>query len=133
MTAITLTIPGRPFSQNDQRRMSHWTTVRKAKRQVESAVYAAVVEQHGHHSQLRRKAAALTWPVTVTIADHCKTANLRDVEACAPTVKVALDVLVDIGVFPDDSPQYVARIAYLTPVKTGTDQLVITITDTEIR
>lgn len=99
MTAITLTIPGRPFSQNDQRRMSHWTTVRRAKSAVETAVYAAVVEQHGHHAQLRRKAAALVFPVTVTIADHCRTTNLRDTEACAPTVKVALDVLTDIGVF----------------------------------
>jgi Holliday junction resolvase RusA-like endonuclease len=133
MTALTITVPGKPFTQNDQRRASHWTTVRKAKRAVEAAVYTAIVDQHGHHSQLRRKAAGFTWPVTITIADHCKTANLRDTEACAPTVKVALDVLTDIGVWPDDSPVYVAGIHYLAPVKTGTDSITLTITDTETR
>ncbi|MEN9621439.1 MAG: hypothetical protein RL499_1632, partial [Actinomycetota bacterium] len=75
---------------------------------------------------------ALRYPVTVTVADECRTANLRDTEACAPTVKVALDALTNIGVWPDDSPAYVAGIRYLAPVKTGTDSITLTITsDTE--
>lgn len=119
---IRLVVPGKPVTQNDVRRAGHWATVRAAKRRVAAdATYAAL-------STWGLRPPRLTFPVEVTVEDCCRTANLRDVEACAPSVKAILDALTDYGLWPDDSPAYVASVTYRAPVKTGTDALILTIT-----
>ena len=40
---------------------------------------------------------------------------MPDVAACYPTVKAAIDGLVDAGVVPDDGPFNVTRITFRAP------------------
>lgn len=122
-TELTLTIPGRPFTTNEQRR-SHWTVVRRAKNAAHVKTYVALDGRRGPSKGLR-------FPVAVTVQDNCATAHLRDVSACSPTVKGVLDALTALRIWPDDSPEYVASITYLPPVKTGVNELVITIKSAE--
>jgi hypothetical protein len=118
---ITLTIPGKPWTQNDQRRM-HWRKQSQTKRRIAAdATYAAL-------STWGVKPPKLVFPVHVLVEDHCATGNLRDQESCAPSVKAILDALTAYGLWPDDSPAFVASSTYVAPVKTGVDKLVITIT-----
>ncbi len=122
----TLTIPGKPLTQNDMRRLAgrHWTATKKAQDAHRTAAKYELLTQW---RQPHKIGELMTWPVTVTVADHCRTGNLRDTEACAPTVKIVLDLLTRHQFWPDDSPAYCARIIYLPPIKTGVDELVVTI------
>jgi hypothetical protein len=119
---IRLTVPGKPVKSNDR---MHWRAEYAAKRRVAAdATYAAL-------STWGLKPPPLTFPVVVTVEDHCRTANLRDTEAVAPSVKFILDALTRYGLWPDDRSEFVAEIRYLPPVKTGTDEIVITITPSD--
>lgn len=53
--------------------------------------------------------------ITVTVEPHQKGGRLQDVGACNPAVKAAIDGIVDAGVLPDDSPQYVRSLLFLQP------------------
>lgn len=119
--AASLIVPGKPVTQNDVRRMGHWSARSKATKRVAADTHAAMLEQWGPRSKWPR----FTHPVRITIADQCRTGNLRDAEACAPTVKAIVDTLVRAEVIPDDTPQWVRATTYLAPVKTGTDAVVI--------
>lgn len=118
----TITVPGKPFTSNEERR-SHWrktAMVRRRTREEARMLALAAV----------RPGTAWVWPVTVSVQDQAKTANLRDVGAVAPHVKAVLDGITDSRrIWPDDSPQYVAGVTYLPAVKTGTDALVLVIKD----
>lgn len=116
----TLTVLGKPFTSNDERR-SHWRTTAKIRRDT---------RQHARLLTLAtiKRGTAWVWPVTVTVVDECRTARLRDVGAAAPHVKAIIDGITDSGrIWLDDSPDYVGAIQFLAPRKTGTDQLVIEI------
>jgi len=41
--------------------------------------------------------------------------SMPDVAACYPTVKAAIDGLVDAGVIPDDTPFHLDRITFRAP------------------
>ena len=123
---ITLTIPGRPPTSNDVRRAGHWTRARDIKAEYGDRVRAAALATWGVPSRARRR---ITPPVHVTVQDHCRTRNLRDVEATAPAVKAALDALTAYGLWRDDDPTIVAAVTFLAPTKTGIDELVLTITE----
>jgi hypothetical protein len=58
----------------------------------------------------------MAW-ITVTVEPHQKGGRLQDVGACNPAVKAAIDGLVDAGILPDDSPEYVKSLVYLPPKK----------------
>jgi len=119
--AASLVVPGKPVTQNDVRRMGHWTSRSKATKRVAAATHDAMLEQWGPRHMWPRFVA----PVRITVADQCRTANLRDAEACAPSVKAIVDALVRAEVIPDDTPQWVRATTYLAPVKTGVDAVVI--------
>lgn len=53
--------------------------------------------------------------ITVTVEPHQKGGRLQDVGACNPAVKAAVDGIVDAGVLPDDSPQYMKSLLFLPP------------------
>lgn len=53
--------------------------------------------------------------ITVTVEPHQKGGRLQDVGACNPAVKAAVDGIVDAGVLPDDSPQYMKSLVFLPP------------------
>jgi len=65
----------------------------------------------------------MAW-ITVTVEPHQKGGRPQDVGACNPSVKAAIDGLVDAGVLPDDSSMFVRSITYL-PAKTDKNSLVI--------
>ena len=44
----------------------------------------------------------------------------QDVAACLPVVKAAIDGLVDVGVWPDDTPEFVLSLRFW-PQQTGPD------------
>ena len=87
-----------PMSSNQQRR-AHWTTVRRAKVEVETDVY------------WRAKAAqiAVQPPVEVFLTWYAKDARIRDSDAASPMLKAALDALVLADVLPGDDHRYVTR------------------------
>jgi len=122
VTTITLRIPGKPYTANAERR-DHWRATAKTRRRT---------REHAHLLTLAVVRPGTRWvfPVTVTVADESRTANLRDVGAVAPHVKAVLDGITDSKrIWPDDSPTYLAAVEYLAPTKTGTDALVLHITD----
>lgn len=51
---------------------------------------------------------------------------LQDVSSCHPSVKAAIDGLVDIGIIPDDTAEFVPAITYL-PAQRGDDALTIVV------
>jgi hypothetical protein len=55
-----------------------------------------------------------------------KRGRLQDTAACNPSVKAAIDGLVDAGVVPDDTGQHVREITFLPCVR-GDDALTIII------
>lgn len=118
---ITLTIPGRPMSSNDR---YHWR-----KRAEQTAITRDAARLHAIH-QIGRTRPPLAWPVTITVHHHTATARRTDTGNCQPAVKAIVDALTDYGLWPDDSPAYVAAITFMPPVKTGTDELVIHIIPT---
>ena len=69
------------------------------------------------------KIPPMAW-ITVTVEPHQKNGRLQDVGACNPSVKAAIDGLVDASVLPDDSPEFVRSLVFLPPRK-GKDALVI--------
>jgi crossover junction endodeoxyribonuclease RusA len=62
------------------------------------------------------KIPPMVW-ITVTAEPHQKGGRLQDVGACNPSVKAAIDGLVDAGVLPDDSSQFVKSLVFLPPKK----------------
>jgi hypothetical protein len=56
----------------------------------------------------------MSW-ISVTAEPHQKGGRLQDVGACNPAVKAAIDGLVDAGILPDDSSEYVRSLIFLQP------------------
>lgn len=117
---LVVRIPGRPMSSNDR---DHWRErARKTARTRDEARLVALL-------QLGPRPPQLHWPVTVTVQHNTATARRSDTANCQPAVKAAIDGLTDAGLWPDDGPDFVAAVTFLPPVKTGTDELVLHITD----
>lgn len=55
----------------------------------------------------------------------------QDTGNCYPSVKAAVDALVDVGVLPDDSGAHVASIMLLAPLR-GPDALTVTLVPVEV-
>jgi crossover junction endodeoxyribonuclease RusA len=72
---------------------------------------------------------AMKW-ISVTAEPHQKGGRLQDVGACNPAVKAAIDGIVDAGILPDDSSQYVRSLIYLPP-KNDKNSLVLYIRGVE--
>lgn len=120
--SLTLTIPGRPMTSNDR---AHWRPRARQTAALRRDAYERALEAWGPV----RRIPTLRFPVAIVVADLCRTANLRDVCSCAPAAKAVIDGLVDFGILPDDSPEYVSSTTYLQPVKAGRDELVFTISE----
>lgn len=87
-----------PMSANDQRR-AHWTTVRRAKVEVETDVYW----------RAKGELPAITPPVEVFLTWYAPDARIRDSDAASPMLKACLDALVLADVIPGDDHRYVTR------------------------
>ena len=85
---------------------------------------------HAHRAEARKlrawaadaTAGRKPWNTQVRFIAQMTTSQARypDPDAISLAVKHLIDGVVDAGIIPDDSPEYVAEIRYLAPVKTGT-------------
>ena len=73
-------------------------------------------------------------PVIVTGQPlHATKASPQDAGACLPAVKAALDGIVDAGGLPDDTPEYVAGLLLLAPIRDcGFDGLIIRVSNVDV-
>lgn len=112
-TIYRLEFNQRPWTTNAERAGNRWER-------------ASLVKEWRHGFELLAKSEKIppmSW-ITVTVEPHQKGGRLQDVGACNPAVKAAIDGIVDAGVLPDDSSQFVRSLTFLPPVK-GKNSLVI--------
>lgn len=105
-TIFALEFFQRPWTTNAERAGNRWERARLTKEWRVGFQLLAKSE----------KIPPMAW-ITVTVEPHQKGGRLQDVGACNPAVKAAIDGLVDAGVLPDDSPEFVKSLVYLPPRK----------------
>ena len=105
-TIFTLEFPFRPWTTNAERAGNRWERAKLTKEWRTGFLLLAKSE----------KIPPMAW-ITVTVEPHQKGGRLQDVGACNPAVKAAIDGLVDAGVLPDDSPEFVRSLIFLPPKK----------------
>ena len=105
-TIFTLEFPFRPWTTNAERAGNRWERAKLTKEWRTGFLLLAKSE----------KIPPMAW-ITVTVEPHQKGGRSQDVGACNPAVKAAIDGLVDAGVLPDDSPEFVRSLVFLPPKK----------------
>lgn len=116
-TAYTLVIPGRVSTVNKLMRVQHFRRAEHDAAWRLAARFAA--KEAGIPHMERVKIIACPW---------LKGRRSQDVAACLPSVKAAIDGLVDAGVLDDDTPEHVRSLSFLPPALQATvDELVLTI------
>lgn len=95
---ITVPMKRPPMTANDQRR-AHWQAVRRAKQQVEDAVYP-LAKQLGVEN---------LGPSIVSVKWFTPDRRKRDTDSLGPFLKAALDALVKAGLLIDDHSDYVVE------------------------
>jgi crossover junction endodeoxyribonuclease RusA len=99
-----LELAQRPWTTNGERAGNRWQRAELVKTWRSAFHILAKSEQMPE----------MEW-ISVTVEPHQKGGRLQDVGACNPAVKAAIDGIVDAGVLPDDSPQYMKSLIFLTP------------------
>ena len=95
----------RPWTTNAERKGNRWERAELVK--VWRSAFQILAKSE--------RIPPMTW-MSVTVEPHQKGGRLQDVGACHPSVKAAIDGIVDAGVLPDDSSQYLRSLIYLPPV-----------------
>ncbi|NCV84637.1 MAG: hypothetical protein EBW14_01855, partial [Oxalobacteraceae bacterium] len=103
----------RPWTTNAERAGNRWERASLTKEWREAFAWLAKSEQ----------LPAMRW-ISVTVQPYQQGGRLQDVGACNPAVKAAIDGLVDAGVLPDDSSEFVRSLIFLPPQK-GKNSLVV--------
>jgi hypothetical protein len=112
-TIYRLEFNQRPWTTNAERAGNRWERAKLTKEWRSGFQLLAKYE----------KIPPMAW-ITVTVEPHQKGGRLQDVGACNPSVKAAIDGLVDAGVLPDDSSKFVKSLVFLPP-KNDKNSLVI--------
>ena len=112
-TIYRLEFNQRPWTTNAERAGNRWERAKLTKEWRSGFQLLAKYE----------KIPPMVW-ITVTVEPHQKGGRLQDVGACNPSVKAAIDGLVDAGVLPDDSAKFVKSLTFL-PAKMDKNSLVI--------
>ena len=99
-----LELAQRPWTTNGERAGNRWQRAELVKT-WRSAFHVLAKSE---------KSPEMEW-ISVTVEPHQKGGRLQDVGACNPSVKAAIDGIVDAGVLPDDSPKYMKSLIFLTP------------------
>lgn len=119
MTVLSASLPGRPRTLNAERRGHHMA--------------------HRKATKDERLAWGWAWraavPVGTALARVRVTAQpvlsgpMQDPGNCYPSVKAAIDGLVDAGVIEDDTGEHVAAITLLAPIRCrpGEDRLDVSV------
>lgn len=115
MTVYTVEIPGPLVSLNSERKRSHFTR-------------AADTRQWRHAAGWAAKAAKVpTLGAVIIEAQPFQSKGvLADAGNHLPSVKAAIDGLVDVGVLHDDDPAHVVALIFHAP-KRGNDGLTLTL------
>jgi crossover junction endodeoxyribonuclease RusA len=109
-----LELAGRPITANAHRRL-HWRARARYDRQVrEDFMLLALAAKIPCLAQVR-----------IVAAPTVRRAPFADPAACAPAVKAAIDGIVDAGVIPDDTGQFVVDVIFHPPAKGERDALVV--------
>lgn len=114
MTFI-LTYPSKPLTTNAERKGNRWGRAEHVKQWREA--FAWLAKKH--------KVPRMRY-MNVIVQPAQKRGRLQDTAACNPSVKAAIDGLVDAGVVPDDTGAFVREITFLPCVR-GEDSLTIII------
>lgn len=110
-----LSLQQRPVTTNAERAGNRWKRAEDTKQWRQAFAWLARKEH----------VPAMRW-VNITAQPSQRRGRLQDTAACNPSVKAAIDGLVDAGVVPDDSGEYVRQITFLPCVR-GDDRLTIII------
>lgn len=110
-----LSYPKRPMTTNAERAGNRWKRAEHTKEWRQAFCWLAKKEHM----------PAMKW-MNVTVQPFQARGRLQDTAACNPSVKAAIDGLVDAGIVPDDTGDYVRQITFLPCVR-GDDQLTIII------
>jgi crossover junction endodeoxyribonuclease RusA len=113
--AYTLTYSKKPVTTNAERAGNRWGRAAATKEWRETFTWLARKE----------KIPTMKW-INVTAQPSQRMGRLQDTAACNPSVKAAIDGLVDAGIVPDDSGEYVRMITFMPAVR-GDDQLTLII------
>lgn len=110
-----LTYTKRPLTTNAERSGNRWGRAEHTREWRDAFAWIA----------RRERVPRMRW-INVTVQPFQKRGRLQDTAACNPSVKAAIDGLVDAGVIPDDTGDYVRMITFL-PCMRGDDQLTLII------
>jgi crossover junction endodeoxyribonuclease RusA len=110
-----LTYQSKPLTTNAERAGNRWGRAEHVKEWRATFAWLARKE----------KVPRMSW-ISVIAQPAQKRGRLQDTAACNPSVKAAIDGLVDAGVIPDDTGNYVREITFL-PCLRGDDALTIII------
>ena len=110
-----LTYRKRPMTTNAERSGNRWGRAEHTREWREA--FAWITRQE--------RVPRMRW-INVTVQPFQKRGRLQDTAACNPSVKAAIDGIVDAGVIPDDTGEHVRMITFLPCVR-GDDQLTLII------
>lgn len=119
--SYTLTHPARPMTVNKARTIHH---MQRAKHDE---------EWRGIFWLLAAEAKVPPLGVIkVTVYQELRNrAHIPDIGACFPSVKAAIDGLVDANVIVDDDPDHLMLLTFAAPVVTGRDAITLLIDQLE--
>lgn len=103
--SFTLFVPGRPLLTNQERKL-HRLAAAQVIREIRRSAWLLA----------KAKRVGLYDAVAVTARPHVHDRRPQDIDACHPTVKAAVDGLVDAGVLRNDGPAVLTALTYL-PVR----------------
>jgi len=110
-----LTYENRPLTTNAERRGNRWGRADHVKHWRDTFAWLAKAE----------RIPRMAW-LDITAQPTQARGRLQDTAACNPSVKAAIDGLVDAGIVPDDTGTYVRKITFL-PCLRGPDRLTLII------
>lgn len=105
MAPVTLRLDERPWTANSARAAKHWS-VNSTRTKAWREAFARLAADVGPIG-----------PAVLVVTPYLRDRRHRqDVAACAPAAKAAIDGLVDAGVWPDDTAEWVTAVTYMPPV-----------------
>jgi len=111
----TLTYDSKPLTVNMERKGNRF----------QRAAHVKEWRETFHWIAKKEKVPKMNW-IQVTVQPFQKAGRLQDVAACLPSVKAAIDGIVDAGVLPDDSGEFVRMVTFLPCIR-GDNKLVLMI------
>jgi hypothetical protein len=106
MAPVVIRFDVRPWTANSARSARHWSE--NARRTAEWRTAFTVLAQEAGVGPLG--------PCRVIVTPYLARGPRQDLGACFPASKAGIDGLVDAGVWPDDTPDWVTRLEFRPPV-----------------